>query len=430
MKKNLLLIVAAFLCAIGANAEVVKATIGGLCYNLDSETKTATVTWSDDYYSGDIVVPSTVSYSSETYTVTVIGQDAFGYCRNLTSVVIPETVTEIYFDAFSYSTRLTSIRIPAAVTSISSGAFRGCTSLTAFEVDANNTNYASSDGVLYNKNLDELVAFPAGKASQFTIPSTVTTIGSSAFSNCTNLTSITIPEGVTTIGSSAFERCTGLTSVVIPSSVTDMGSSAFQYSSGLTSVTLGDGLTRVASYSFRSCTSLTSISIPDNVTEIGEYAFTYCTSLATVSLGEKANYLDSDCFFGCGLKDFYCAATTVPYAEGAFDDNVSTAAVLHVPAGTRDSYAAAYGWMKFFSITEYDAAGISATTLSGATVTARDGKVVFSGLANGERISLYAADGRLLKSATAASTGVVSLDAAVPVVVAKVGNRTFKLVTK
>lgn len=429
MTQKLLMFVVACLCAVGAKADWVTTTIDGLRYNLDTDAKTATVTWSDNYYSGDIVVPSTVTYSSATFTVTEIGQDAFGYCRNLTSVVLPETLESIYFDSFSYSTSLTSLRIPAAVTNISAGAFRGCTAMTAFEVDAANPNYASSDGVLYNKNLDELVAFPAGKATQFTIPSTVTTIGGDAFSSCTPLTSITIPEGVTTIKDGAFERCTALTSVVIPNSVTEMGD-AFDNCSGLTSVTLGEGLTRIESYTFRLCTALTSISIPDAVTEIGEYAFYRCTSLATVHLGENINSLISSCFYGCGLKDFYCAATTPPDAEGAFDDNVSTAAVLHVPTGTRDSYAAAYGWMKFFSITEYDAASIEGVTLSDATVSARDGKVVFSNVAAGESVSLYSTEGKLLKSATAASAGVVSLDADQPVVVAKVSDRSFKLLTK
>lgn len=429
-KQKLLIFAAACLCAVGAKADWASTTVDGVNYSLDTDKKTAEVTWSSNDYSGDIVLPSTITYSSETYTVTTIGADAFGYCSDLTSVVLPETLVEIYSDAFSYSTSLTSIRIPASVTSIASGIFAGCTSLTAIEVDAANPNYASSDGVLYNKNLDELVAFPAGKASQFTIPSTVTAIGASAFKSCTNLTGVTIPEGVDAVGKGAFERCTALTSVVIPNSVTSLGSSAFQYCSSLESVTLSDNLTQITPFTFRACTVLTSISIPDNVTVVGEDAFIRCTSLATVRLGEKLKYLNSDCFYACGLKDVYCAATTVPYATRAFDDDVCTAAVLHVPTGTRDSYASTYGWMKFSTITENEVAGINGVTLSDATVSARDGKVVFSNLAAGERVSLYTTDGHLLKSATAASAGVVSLDAAQSVVVAKVGNRSFKLLTK
>ena len=85
----------------------------------------------------------------------------------------------------------------------------------------------------------------------------VTSIGNSAFYNCSNLKSIEIPEGVTSIGYYAFQNCSNLASIEIPSSVTSIGSGAFY-----------------------ACTSLTSITIPDNVTSIGDYAFGYCSSLS------------------------------------------------------------------------------------------------------------------------------------------------------
>ena len=69
-----------------------------------------------------------------------------------------------------------------------------------------------------------------------TIPSSVTSIGNSAFSECSGLTSVTIPSSVTSIRESVFYGCSGLTSVTIPSSVTYIGKSAFSGCSGLTSV--------------------------------------------------------------------------------------------------------------------------------------------------------------------------------------------------
>ncbi|MFR6424692.1 MAG: leucine-rich repeat domain-containing protein [Oscillospiraceae bacterium] len=79
---------------------------------------------------------------------------------------------------------------------------------------------------------------------------TVTSIGGSAFDNCTSLTSVTIPDSVTSIGWYAFDGCTSLTSVTIPDSVTSIGR-----------------------YAFDGCTSLTSVTIPDSVTSIGDGAF-------------------------------------------------------------------------------------------------------------------------------------------------------------
>ena len=115
------------------------------------------------------------------------------------------------------------------------------------------------------------------------IPDGVTSIGYSAFRNCTSLTSITIPNSVTSIGDSAFSDCTSLTSVTIPDSVTSIGDYAFAGCDSLTSVTIPDSVTSIGHGAFRGCNSLTSIVIPDGVTRIGNNAFYSCDSLAFVT---------------------------------------------------------------------------------------------------------------------------------------------------
>ncbi|MBR1656394.1 MAG: leucine-rich repeat domain-containing protein [Prevotella sp.] len=94
-------------------------------------------------------------------------------------------------------------------------------------MDENNTAYSSIDGVLFNKSQTELVCYPGGKQGAYTIPNSVTSIGSSAFYGCTGLTSVTIGNSVTSIGWAAFDGCTGLTSVTIPNSVTSIEEFAF-----------------------------------------------------------------------------------------------------------------------------------------------------------------------------------------------------------
>ncbi|MEE0930801.1 MAG: leucine-rich repeat protein, partial [Acutalibacteraceae bacterium] len=99
---------------------------------------------------------------------------------------------------------------------------------------------------------------------------------------CDSLTSITIPDSVTSIGSDAFSQCSSLTSITIPNSVTTIGYGTFEDCDSLTSITIPDSVTSIGSDAFRGCSSLTSITIPDSVTSIGGYAFYKCSSLSDV----------------------------------------------------------------------------------------------------------------------------------------------------
>ena len=192
-------------------------------------------------------------------SVTSIGGYAFFGCTGLTSVIIPDSVTSIGGLAFYGCTSLTDVTIPANVTSIGGGAFGGCTSLTEIIVDSNNKSYASKDGILFNKDMENIICYPGGKTGSFIIPDSVTSIGDHAFYGCTSLTNVTIPGSVTSIGSWAFQYCTSLTDVMISNSVTSIGDCAF-----------------------KDCTSLTDVTIPDSVTNIGWLAFDNCTNLTDI----------------------------------------------------------------------------------------------------------------------------------------------------
>ena len=231
--------------------EVKYAVEGGY---LTFDKKTGTVTDCDSS-----VTKANIPHTIKGVTVTSIGNGAFGWCKSLTGVTIPDSVTSISGSAFYGCTSLTSVTIPDSVTSIGGSAFGNCKSLT-----------------------------------NMTIPDSVTLIGNGAFLGCTSLTSVTIPDSVTSIGEQAFSECTSLTSVTIPDSVTSIGEQAFMGCTSLTSVTIPDSVTSIGEQAFSECTSLTSVTIPDSVTSIGDGAFASCTSLTGIWVAEGNNDYSSD----------------------------------------------------------------------------------------------------------------------------------------
>ena len=159
------------MCCVGT-AKAVEVTIDGIKYDVIAKAKQATVISGDTKYSGDIVIPSEITYNNVTCSVTSIGNNAFENCSGLTSITIGNSVT-----------------------SIGNSAFYKCSGLTSV-----------------------------------TIGNSVTGIGNYAFYKCSGLTSITIGNSVKSIGSYAFEYCNGLKTVINLSNLTfSKGSSGYGY---------------------------------------------------------------------------------------------------------------------------------------------------------------------------------------------------------
>lgn len=167
-------------------------------------------------------------------SVTSIGDSAFEGCSGLTDITIPENVKSIGGFAFRDCIGLRNITIPKNVTSIGDSAFEGCSRLTSIKVDDGNSMY-NSDGNC-NAIIDTKSNTLIRGCVNTIIPESVTSIGDSAFDECTELTDITIPESVTSIGWYAFKGCTGLTDITIPESVTSIGGGAFEIYDGLNDV--------------------------------------------------------------------------------------------------------------------------------------------------------------------------------------------------
>ena len=347
---KLSLLILAFLIPMMSNADPVE--IDGIYYFLDLEIKEAEVKSNPNMYSGEVVIPETVTYDGQEYSVTSISPFAFENCENLTSIIIPNSVTTIGFMSFNHCSGLTSVTISNSVTSIDYGTFGSCTGLTSI-----------------------------------TIPNSVTTIGMNAFYNCSSLTSVYIPNSVTTIEYMSFYGCSGLTSVTIPNSVTSISSNVFGKCSGLTSLSVEAGntkydsrencnaiietetntlisgtkntiipnsVTSISYYAFFNCSGLTSVTIPDIVTSIDVSAFDGCSNLTSITIPNSVTAIGEYAFYGCSSLTSVTVESKTPItiSDNTFSNRGN--ATLYVPAGSKAAYQAADYWKEFKEIRELE----------------------------------------------------------------------------
>lgn len=178
----------------------------------------------------------------------------------ISEIVIPESVTEIGANAFSCCDKLKTIAIPKNVEILGKYAFSYCKNLTGIIVEDGNQFFSSVDGVLFNYDKTELIAYPGGKSeTSYSIPGGVITIAGEAFTSCLNLTEVNIPEGVEIIESNAFSICPELLQLKLPDTVRKLEEKAVY-----------------------NCKSLSAVYIPKSVTEIGEGVFGKCDALTDI----------------------------------------------------------------------------------------------------------------------------------------------------
>jgi len=317
MKKKLLFIVLMVLpLAAGARS----TQIDGINYNLNSSNQTAEVAYGG--YSGNLVIPSSVTKGDVDYTVTSIASNAFYNCPGLISITIPKSVTTIATKReFFYNTK----------------------KLKSIIVEEGNPNYDSRD------NCNALIETASNKllygCNGAFIPDGVTIIGVDAFRECKELTSLVIPNSVTTIEEGAFSQCSGLTSVYIGTGLENIGEDIFyecdnlktfeinsnvlvskNYTSGeicagtifggapVEELILGEEVTSIGEWAFRGCT-MTSVKMSDNVTSIGDYAFRECYHMTSLELSNNLTYIGKWAFTSChGLS-----SVTIPESVRCID---------------------------------------------------------------------------------------------------------------
>ena len=383
MKKLItILLLTMFSVSINAQSSDYDFSIGNYYYKITSENpkEVALVrNWNACiFYRGNIVIPDSVPYNNSYYNVIgierrvflgatinsivfpkglrYIGEYAFDaatFGANSATLSLPKSLTTIHRYAFLECEGIEKISIPASVSSIEQNAFAGIHTLKAIEVDASNQHFSSYNKALYSKDKSTIICCPINKLTYtlhentttiaeeafgqcminaLTIPSTVTTIHSRAFANCTRLTTMHIPASVSYMGGGLFKGCHNLKSLTIdslnqyykivdtavysinmdtlishhlatgnvevPGGVKVVAEDAFSLSK-VENVELPEGLILIKDGAFRDAKTLRSVSLPQTLKEIGIWGFSCCERLETIDIPNSVTSIGLSVLDGC-----------------------------------------------------------------------------------------------------------------------------------
>lgn len=213
--------------------------------------------------------------------------------------------------------------------------FRECTGLTTINIPEDNSDYTSLDGVMFNKDLTELICYPRGKSGMYTIPEGVKEISGYAFYGNDNLTKVQIPDSVTFIGYYAFSWCTALQAIDMPDSITEVEAYAFCGCENLTDIKISKGLTSIDMDVFQNIGAETVV-IPDGITTIELGAFSFCDNLKNIVLPDSITNIASWAFQDdTALTDIFYAGSKEQWSNiyiSARDNEYFTHATVHYNA--------------------------------------------------------------------------------------------------
>lgn len=273
----------------------------------DNEGKATAGQLTDIDLSGAQIAEGGKAYAEGHFTQTnVVGKAMLASCEKLKRIVLPLQTTKIEADAFRNCSSLRTIEVPMLVESIETSA--GCTALAEINVQAGNSHYSSKDGVLLSGDGKSILWFPMGKEGEYTLPSTVTTVGDYAFRNCRIET--------------------------------------FHFA---------DGLKSIGKYAFYN-SSVKEVSLPSTVKQIPTGLFQKCANLTTVHLGKNTEMLGDYVFDGCPITNLYISAPTPPYCSNdtfaSSGNNIFSTCRVHVPKNRRIYYRGDMIWAQFRRIVE------------------------------------------------------------------------------
>lgn len=372
-KNQICLLFVAFLLLKGACAYAQRVFIDSVYYTLDTTAMTAQIAvQSSSTAVGDIVINDTVMYEGANYAVTSMADDAFAYCNQLTSIVLPQTLRNLGKNVFLSCTRLTSciipdstiteipfeaflkaglieFRVPEGVTYIEQRSFEQMPNLLRVHL-ANSVksltswsfyNLPALQDPIYNDSL--FVLMPDSYQGAYTIPSSIKVICNMAFYGCTKVTSLTIPEGVERIESLSlfFSLNSSVKTLHIPSTVNYIGPNAI-CSGRLETVTVAADNQHYTTWNGLVCTKdmktlvycpdrkYVNTTLPESIEHIAPYAFYVASNLYKLEM-PNVKTIGENAFAENNLESLTLPACLEEIGNEAFSESFDLTSVT-IPA--------------------------------------------------------------------------------------------------
>lgn len=263
----------------------------------------------------NVKIPRNIFYEGEEYRVCELTNSVFKDCSHLKSISIPETVDKVCSECFLNCTNLKKVKVFSTSTIFEDDVFKGCTKLIDYQglvvIGCDNFFNQELSVVAYYGD-KEFIEIPEGVTRILNLtfaenkiikyikfPSTLKSIGHSAFYNCESLTRAELPDNIDVIEIRTFSRCKSLKKVVLPLNLREIKEEAFSHCEKLTFIEWGTILKVIGVNAFLNCTLLKTLHFPEGLREIKTSAFASCINLTEVYIPTSLSSIGFKCFIEC-----------------------------------------------------------------------------------------------------------------------------------